>query len=144
MQLLSQSLRRPWCGSENELNVELTEELKGRTMYKYKAYVVSVYDGDTCDVEIDLGFKIIIKERLRLLGVDTPEIRTKDKAEKKRGIQVRDKLRKLIFRQTVLIATEKEGKFGRYLADMWTSTGLHINSWLLESGYANEYFGGKR
>ena len=113
-------------------------------MYKYKAYVVSVYDGDTCDVEIDLGFKIKIKERLRLLGVDTPEIRTKDKAEKKRGLQVRDKLRKLIFRQTVLIATEKEGKFGRYLADMWTSTGLHINSWLLESGYANEYFGGKR
>ena len=111
--------------------------------YVYKAKVVSVYDGDTCDVEIDLGFKIILKERLRLLGVDTPEIRTRDKEDKKRGLMVRDKLRDKILKKTVLLKTSKEGKFGRYLADIWVGD-LHINKWLIDQGYAKEYWGGKR
>ena len=58
-------------------------------MYEYKAKIIKVVDGDTVDVEIRLGFKISLQERLRLFGIDTPEIRTRDKEEKKMGFEAK-------------------------------------------------------
>ena len=65
-------------------------------MYEYRCKVIKVIDGDTVDVDIDLGFDIIIKgERVRIMGIDTPESRTRDKIEKKFGLAAKAKLKEL-------------------------------------------------
>jgi micrococcal nuclease len=89
-------------------------------MFDYKAYVTNVVDGDTIDVTIDLGFDILVKQRLRLYGIDTPEIRTKDLVEKEAGMKAKDFVEKAILLKEVMISTykDKKGKFGRYLAEI--------------------------
>lgn len=82
-------------------------------MYNYKAEIISVYDGDTFTFKVDLGFSITITEKLRLYGVNTPEVRGKEKLEGKR---VRDYVRELILGRTVMIKVYKKGKYGRYIA----------------------------
>ena len=84
-------------------------------MYEYRAVVVSVYDGDTIKVDIDLGFGIWKKnETIRLWGIDAPEIRGE---EREAGLKARDSLRRLILGEDVIIQTEKDekGKYGRYI-----------------------------
>ena len=78
--------------------------------YYYKAKVVSVYDGDTCTCVIDLGFKLSVRVKVRLLGIDTPEVRTRDKEEKAKGLSTRDWLRERILDKDVLPAPEGEDK----------------------------------
>ena len=85
-------------------------------MYEYQAKIVDVYDGDTFTFEIDLGFSITVKEKLRLFGINTPEVRGKEKVM---GNFVRDYVRKLILGKTVGIKVYKKGKFGRYIADVF-------------------------
>ncbi len=82
-------------------------------MYQYKAEIISVYDGDTFTFKVDLGFSITITEKLRLYGVNTPEVRGKEKVE---GKKVRDYVRELILGKTVKIKVYKKGKYGRYIA----------------------------
>ena len=66
-------------------------------MYEYRCKVVKVIDGDTVDVDIDLGFGIILKdERVRIMGIDTPESRTRDRVEKKFGLAAKAKLKELL------------------------------------------------
>jgi len=92
---------------------------KNMLLYQYKAKITKVYDGDTFTFEVDLGFSITIKERLRLYGVNTPEIRLSRKttpAQKKKGLAVRDYVRGLILGKTVDIKVYKKGKYGRYIA----------------------------
>ena len=118
--------------------------------YQYKAFCESVYDGDTATFMVDLGFKTMRREKMRFYGIDTPEIRTKNKKEKKYGLGVRDFVRDAIELKDVLIETTKQGKFGRYPAkiyykplaieDKW----ICLNNELLKLGYAKEYYGGKR
>jgi micrococcal nuclease len=112
--------------------------------YVYNATVLDVYDADTCTLVIDLGFKVYIKEKVRLSGIDTPEIRTKNLMEKRAALKARDFVRKMILEKTVTISTRKEGKFGRYIADIFLDTGTHLNTLLVKRGYAREYDGGKR
>jgi len=84
--------------------------------YEYKAKVTKVYDGDTFTVDIDLGLGVWMHgQKIRLYGVDTPEVRGKERA---RGIQVRDYVRELILGENVLLRTfkDKKGKYGRWLA----------------------------
>ena len=84
-------------------------------MYEYTAKITSVYDGDTVTGDVDLGFGIWIKkQKFRLMGIDTPEIRTKDKDEKVRGYEARDRLRELILGKTVRIRSFGKGKYGDY------------------------------
>ncbi len=111
--------------------------------YRYNAKVLDVYDGDTCTILIDVGFNIHLKERCRLNGIDTPEIRTKCSLEKAHGIAARNHLRELILDKDIEIETVKEGKFGRYLVDIYID-GLHVNEDMIERGYAHKYNGGKR
>lgn len=108
-------------------------------LYYYRARVKSVYDGDTCTVDIDLGLRVWLKgEKLRLYGINAPELRGSERPE---GLKSRDYLRSLIDGQDILIETycDKRGKYGRYLAviyihqqDAW----LNINEELVRKGFA--------
>jgi micrococcal nuclease len=106
-------------------------------MYNYKAHIKDVYDGDTVTAVVDLGFLHYQEMKLRLLGIDTPELRG---PEKKQGIVVRDILREMILDKEVEISTrkDKQGKYGRYLATIHLDD-LNINKWLLDNGHAKEY-----
>lgn len=112
-------------------------------MYEYTAKVLSVYDGDTCNILLDLGCDVHIKLKCRLYGIDTPELRTKDLDEKKRGYLARDYLRERILNKTVRVKTYKQEKYGRYLVEIFLDD-ININQELIENGHAIAYFGGKR
>ena len=89
-------------------------------MYEYRATVDRVVDGDTIDFTIDLGFDIKIKERCRLYGVDTPEVRTRNKAEKKRGLAAKARVLELLPEGSKCIIQtryDRRGKYGRVLFD---------------------------
>jgi len=116
-------------------------------MFKYKAKVLSVYDGDTMTLLIDVGFNMFIKEKVRLIGLDVPELRTKNLKEKKLGYEVRDYVRGKVLDKEVKVKTEKKGKFGRYLATVYYLQGdkyINLNTDLVKKGYARPYWGGKR
>ena len=107
-------------------------------VYEYKATVTKVYDGDTITVDFQLGFGIILKsQKIRLLGINTPEVRGKSKPE---GIISRDALRARILGKIVTIKThkDKKGKYGRWLGEVLMEE-ENINQWLLTEGYAKVY-----
>ena len=118
--------------------------------YYYIAEVVKVYDGDTCTCVVDLGFKTSVRIKVRLLGIDTPEIRTKDLDEKKKGLETRDWLREKILGKKVLLHTKERGKFGRWLGMIWQIDQEEpefknsYNGQLINEGFAKEYWGGKK
>jgi|TARA_R100000081_G_C4811193_1_gene171276 micrococcal nuclease len=104
-------------------------------MYEYNATVVKVYDGDTITVDIDLGFGIVLrKQKIRLYGVNTPEVRGE---EKELGKKVRDLLREKILGETIIVKTikDKKGKYGRWLGTIFHQE-ENINDWLLNEGHA--------
>lgn len=113
------------------------------SQYHYKAKVLGVYDGDTMTLLIDVGFNIFLKEKCRLYGLDTPEIRTKNAKEKALGLEARDFVRDLILKKEVIVKTYKEGKFGRYLVDIYVNNSK-LNDILVKKGYARVYSGGAR
>ena len=103
--------------------------------YIYKAHVTSVYDGDTITCNINCGFGIILSnQKIRLYGINTPEVRGDTK---KKGIEVRDKLREKILNKDILIKTikDKKGKYGRWLGIIYYNQ-LNINDWLVKNNYA--------
>ena len=116
-------------------------------MYEYKVKeVVKVVDGDTIDVVIDLGFDLFKKERVRLAGIDTPESRTKDLAEKEMGLEAKEYLKKnLDEAEEIIIATEKDGKYGRMLG--WITLDDDVtpfNQFMVDRGYGWQYVGGTK
>jgi len=117
-------------------------------MYEYKATIRRVVDGDTVDVTLDLGFNIMYNSRIRLLGIDTPESRTRDLEEKKRGLAAKDRVKELCpVGSSVILKTTKDGrgKFGRILGEIFVSGVVQsINQLLVEEGHAVEYDGGKK
>ena len=120
-------------------------------MYEYKAKVVKVIDGDTVDVDIDLGFGIILSdERVRIMGIDTPESRTRDQVEKTFGLAAKDRLKELLGKTTVLQTQinkngeDIKGKFGRILGDFVSNDQRMITDVLIEEGHAVAYFGGSK
>jgi micrococcal nuclease len=112
---------------------------KDAELFHYTAQVLSVYDGDTCRVDIDLGLGIWIRnEKLRLVRINAPEMTGPDKA---RGVASRDFLRELIDGREVIIETVKDqrGKYGRYLAEIWIGQAgvwLNVNDALVAAGHA--------
>ena len=117
-------------------------------MYQYFVKnVLKVVDGDTVDVEIDLGFDLTKKERVRLGGIDTPESRTRDLEEKKLGLQAKDYLKSLIMNADKLIVrTEKDGKFGRMIEYLYMNPDatVSLNQMLIDEGFAWMYDGGTK
>ena len=112
---------------------------KDAELYHYNALVRSVYDGDTCRVDIDLGLGIWIRnEKLRLVRINAPELTGDTKAV---GIASRDALREMIDGKEVIIETIKDqrGKYGRYLAEIWLPENdgfVNINDQLVAQGFA--------
>ena len=112
--------------------------------FVYKCTLDRVVDGDTVDVNIDLGFKIILaKQRVRLAGIDTPESRTRDLAEKKLGLEAKDLLEELT-KDGFVLESQGRGKYGRILGVLWDFDDNSINEKLIESGLAVEYWGGTK
>ena len=119
-------------------------------MYTYKIDVLRVIDGDTIDANIDLGFDVSVKKRIRFMGINTPESRTRDLEEKKRGLAAKARVCELLDTATeVQLISHGVGKFGRCLGEIDFScpdglTMKNLNKQLIEEGHAVEYFGGKR
>jgi len=122
-------------------------------MYEYKCNVVKVIDGDTVDIDIDLGFGIWMKdERVRIMGIDTPESRTSDKVEKKFGLAAKKRLQELLGKTAILKTQvnkngeDMKGKFGRILGDFVCFDGANdrqstVTQILIQEGHAVEYHG---
>jgi len=91
-------------------------------MYEYRCKIRRVVDGDTVDIDIDLGFGVWLhKERVRIYGIDTPESRTRDKEEKKYGLMAKEFVKQFIKGDSIKLTTQKydaKGKFGRILGDI--------------------------
>jgi len=116
--------------------------------YKYNVKIKKVVDGDTVDVDIDLGFGVWLhKERVRIMGIDTPESRTRDKVEKLFGLASKEKLKYLLplSSMQVLVVEEYDakGKFGRILGDFEIED-KKVTDILIEEGHAVAYFGGSK
>ncbi len=102
--------------------------------YHYNAYIIKVYDGDTVTAIVDCGFSIKLKIRVRLYGINTPEVRGKERPE---GLKSRDYLRGLILNKDIILETikDKKGKYGRYIGIIHLD-GKNINELLVENKYA--------
>ncbi len=120
-------------------------------MYEYRVTIIKVVDGDTVDVDIDLGFGISLNnERVRIMGIDTPESRTRDKVEKKFGLASKARLKELLGKKSVLKTQinkkgeDMKGKFGRVLGDFVTDSGKMITEIMIKEGHCVPYFGGSK
>ena len=114
-------------------------------MFEYNAEVLRVVDGDTLDARIDLGFDVHVNKRIRLMGIDTWESRTRDKAEKVKGLAAKARLKELMKqdKNKFKLISHGTGKFGRVLGDIEISVG-NVCDILVEEGHAYSYFGGNK
>jgi micrococcal nuclease len=122
-------------------------------MYEYRATIVKIIDGDTVDVDIDLGFNVVLRdERVRIAGIDTPESRTRDLEEKKFGLAAKYRVKELLGKTCTLktqinkSGEDMKGKFGRILGD-FNVYDAKTDSWkmltqvLISEGHAVPYHG---
>ena len=126
---------------------------KNYKMYSYKIKLDRVIDGDTIDAEIDLGFNVSIKKRIRFAGINTPESRTRDLEEKARGLAAKDRVKQLLEGCNMIqLKSHGVGKYGRCLGELHIDvvdgqeklTLESVNELLIKEGHAVEYHGGKR
>jgi len=122
-------------------------------MYEYRATIVKIIDGDTVDVDIDLGFNVVLRdERVRIAGIDTPESRTRDLEEKKFGLAAKARVKELLGKTCTLktqinkSGEDMKGKFGRILGDFnvydnTTDSWKLLTSILISEGHAVPYHG---
>ena len=122
-------------------------------MYTYNIKLLRVVDGDTIDAKIDLGFDVSVKKRVRFLGVNAPESRTRDLEEKARGLAAKDRVKQLLEgTKTIQLKSHGVGKYGRCLGELHIDvvdgqekiTLESVNKLLIKEGHAVEYHGGKR
>ena len=115
-------------------------------MYEYKVKIRKVIDGDTMDVDIDLGFNVVLtKERVRIYGIDTEESRTRDKVEKKYGLAAKAFAKSFLceHKSEVILVTKEydaKGKFGRILGD-FKCKGKMLSQVMIEFHHAVPYYG---
>ena len=120
-------------------------------MYEYRVKINRVVDGDTVDVDIDLGFGVWLHdERVRIMGIDTPESRTSDSVEKVFGLAAKNRLKELLGEEAILktqidkSGEDAKGKFGRILGDfacVVNGENTAVTKVLIEEGHAVEYWG---
>ena len=112
--------------------------------FVYNATLDRIIDGDTFDCILDLGFDVKLhKQRVRLAGIDTPESRTRDLAEKKLGLAAKERLKELCVGNFKVKSLGK-GKYGRILGIPYAENGQDICQMLIDEGHAVEYHGGKK
>ena len=114
-------------------------------MYIYNAKCLRVVDGDTLDATIDLGFDTWKKIRIRLVGINTPESRTRDLEEKARGLEAKDFVVDTLGKHdnNFILHSQGVGKYGRCLGEIFLGD-VNLNTLLINEGHAVEYSGGKR
>ena len=122
-------------------------------MYEYKCKVTRVVDGDTVDIDIDLGFGVWLhKERVRIYGIDTPESRTRDLEEKKFGLMAKEFVKKFVkgdkrnIKSNIILRTQKydaKGKFGRILGDIIVD-GTSLSDTMIKEHHAVPYYGQRK
>jgi|TARA_Y100000114_G_C11592920_1_gene246609 micrococcal nuclease len=114
-------------------------------MFIYNATCIRVVDGDTIDATIDLGFDVWKKIRIRFIGINTPESRTRDLEEKARGLAAKEFVREMLEKHEnkFIFHSHGVGKFGRALGEIYLGE-ANLNKMLIEEGHAVEYYGGKR
>tara|TARA_R100000008_G_scaffold69852_1_gene47283 strand:+ start:111 stop:494 length:384 start_codon:yes stop_codon:yes gene_type:complete len=112
--------------------------------YRVKS-LVKVIDGDTFDCDIDLGFSVVLaKQRIRLMGVDTWESRTRDKEEKAKGLLAKQFAKDMLEgAKEITLKSHGKGKYGRVLGEVYCDNKC-LNEELKLKGHAYEYFGGKK
>ena len=110
------------------------------TLHTYKAKLIKVIDGDTIDANIDLGFDVWVKKRIRLYGINAPETRTTDLEEKNKGLSSKERLVALMGQEGALFTIKSHGveKYGRCLGEIWVGE-ENINELLVLEGYAVPY-----
>ena len=122
-------------------------------MYTYNIKLLRVVDGDTIDAKIDLGFDVSVKKRVRFLGVNAPESRTRDLEEKAKGLAAKDRVKQLLEGANIIqLQSHGVGKYGRCLGELHIDvvdgqekiTLESVNKLLIKEGHAVEYHGGKR
>jgi len=120
-------------------------------MHEYKVNILKVVDGDTVDVDIDLGFGMWLRnERVRVMGIDTPESRTSDKIEKIFGLAAKNRLISLLGAEAILHTQvskkgeDMKGKFGRILGNFTSINGEKCAAVLIREGHAVRYDGGSK
>ena len=125
-------------------------------MYEYRCKILKVVDGDTVDVDIDLGFGVVLSdERVRIMGIDTPESRTSDKVEKVFGIAAKNALKAMLGKTSILKTQinrdgeDMKGKFGRILGDFMVydptlDAWRPVTSVMSEEGHCVPYYGGSK
>ena len=125
--------------------------MKELKVNEYDVRLLKAVDGDTVDVDIDLGFNMWLRdERVRIMGIDTPESRTSDKVEKVFGRAAKARLKELLTEGGVLVTTEEKngedmrGKFGRILGDFKTPDGKLVTEVMIAEGHCVPYFGGNK
>ena len=111
--------------------------------------VIRVYDGDTFTIAARISvdgneLPKLFRFTVRLNGIDTPEIRTKNQTEKRLAILARDNLAELLFGSVVILQNVSYDKYGRILADVITKDGVNVSRWMIENGHAVEYDGGAK
>ena len=111
--------------------------------YYYGVEILRVVDGDTVDVRIDLGFDVWHKCRVRLMGINAPESRTRDLEEKKRGLAAKQWLIDKVEFKDVEMQSHGKGKYGRVLGELFVNKSS-INKLMVKEGHAVTYDGGKR
>ena len=109
-------------------------------MYRYHAICTKVIDGDTIKADVDLGFRIKVSTTIRLLGIDTPEVRTKNLSEKERGLKAKKYLKDLLKQNKNIFTLESVSvdKYGRCLGTIYINN-TNINKKLIKEGYAKKY-----
>ena len=114
----------------------------------YSAKLVRVVDGDTADAMIDLGFNVWVKNRIRFMGVDAWESRTRNKEEKVKGLAAKAYVKDILENSDegkFLLKSHGVGKYGRVLGELFVKgNDTSVNELLKENGHASEYYGGKK
>ena len=112
-------------------------------MYTYKISPLKIVDGDTVDALVDLGFDTWKKVRIRMMGMNAPESRTRDLEEKAKGIAAKVRLEELLESGSFILQSMGVGKYGRCLGIIFVDE-VNVNKQLIAEGHAVEYNGGKR
>jgi len=121
------------------LNLPAQDTKLPEPTYTYHGTIIDIYDGDTMTAMLDLGFDVWVKARIRIEGIDTPELRG---IERERGIEARNYVRKLLLDQPVVVTTRRKEKYGRWLAAVhFLHEGkiLDLSTHLLETDRAIRY-----
>lgn len=116
-------------------------------MFDYNCKVKRIIDGDTLDAYIDLGFDVWVTKRIRFMGIDTPESRTRDLTEKRFGKGAKHRLVEMLEANgdTFVVRSHGTGKFGRVLGELFVDAfEMSVNDKMIEEGHAVPYFGGSK